>query len=244
MKNFEYIFQSGTHKWAILHVDSDRSEHIIDTNECLIMSEGEYLLTDPGGLEIFPSIFTSLTEQINPEEINQIFASHQDPDIISSYPMWLSINKNIKCHISSIWSTFITHFGGTMENIVPIPDEGKKITVGQVELELIPAHYLHSSGNFHLYDRTAKILFSGDVGAAIGKKAFDLFVNNFDEHIKYAEGFHKRWMGSVPARDLWCKRVGDLEVDLMVPQHGSIYRGEDVKRFINWFQNLDIGYFR
>ena len=28
---------------------------------------------------------------------------------------------------------------------------------------------------------------------------------------------------------------------MLCPQHGAIYRGADVQRFINWFDNLQVG---
>jgi len=30
----------------------------------------------------------------------------------------------------------------------------------------------------------------------------------------------------------------------MCPQHGAIYRGKDVQRFINWFAELEVGVLR
>ena len=68
-----------------------------------------------------------------------------------------------------------------------------------------------------------------------------LFVENFDRHIRHAQGFHRRWMGSNAAKLNWCERVSRLDVDMLCPQHGAIYRGEDVKRFIDWFAALDVG---
>lgn len=38
--------------------------------------------------------------------------------------------------------------------------------VGGKKLKIIPAHYLHASAN-HVYDPEAKVLFCGDVGAAL-----------------------------------------------------------------------------
>jgi flavorubredoxin len=35
--------------------------------------------------------------------------------------------------------------------------------------------------------------------------------------------------------------VAALDIDLLCPQHGAIYRGEDVKRFIDWFSRLEVG---
>ena len=55
------------------------------------------------------------------------------------------------------------------------------------------------------------------------------------------EMFHKRWMPSNRARDVWVERVSKLEIDMICPQHGSIFRGENVKKFIHWFSKLDLG---
>ena len=114
--------------------------------------------------------------------------------------------------------------------------------LGRQALQTIPAHYLHSSGNFNLYDPEAKILFSGDIGAALlPPDNQPLFVSDFDSHIRFAEGFHRRWMGSNEAKRQWCERVSRLQIDMLCPQHGSIFTGADVERFIHWFDELHVG---
>ena len=64
------------------------------------------------------------------------------------------------------------------------------------------------------------------------------------EHIKQAEGFHKRWMGSAAAKNDWCHRARALKPTMLCPQHGAIYRGDDVMRFIDWFEALEVGVLR
>jgi len=58
---------------------------------------------------------------------------------------------------------------------------------------------------------------------------------------KHAEGFYRHWMGSNGAKKNWCNNVRELEIDMLCPQHGAIYRGDDVKRFIDWFDDLKVG---
>jgi len=243
MKKIQNIYHENDHRWAVITRDPDRPSYMIDTNECLVMSGGESILTDPGGMEIFPAVFSAISTNYNPRDIKYIFSSHQDPDIISSLTLWLEVNPELKCYISWLWSTFVPHFGGNDKTFIPVPDEGMKIKLGSIKLECIPAHYLHSAGNFHLYDQKAKILFCGDVGAALDLGNSGIYVKNFDEHIKSAKVFHQRWMGSNEARLDWCQRVSELEIDMLVPQHGSIYQGKDVKRFIDWFSELKVGLF-
>lgn len=242
MKKLQYIYENGDHKWAAVARDPEKERFLIDTNEYLIINKGKGLLTDPGGSEIFHSVFAAISAEFDPDRIGSLFASHQDPDIISSLGLWLDFNPEIKCHMSWLWSSFVPHFGGNDRTFITIPDEGNSIDVNGLELQAVPAHYLHSSGNFHLYDSKAKILFSGDVGAALLPEDEDsLFVTEFDRHIRHAKGFHKRWMGSGLAKRDWCERAAKMEIDMLCPQHGAIYSGEDVMRFINWFDELEVG---
>jgi flavorubredoxin len=242
MKTARVIFEDGDHKWLAITRDPSRPGYLIDTNEYLVIHGDDAILLDPGGSEIFPSVFSAISTAFDPRKIDKLFASHQDPDIISSLSMWLEFNPDVRCYISWLWASFVPHFGGMGDTFIPIPDSGMDILVGGQRLQAVPAHYLHSSGNFHLYDPKAKILFCGDVGAALlppGEEG--LFVEDFDRHIRHAEGFHRRWMGSDKAKRDWCARVASMDIDMLCPQHGAIYRGEDVKRFIDWFSRLDVG---
>jgi len=245
VKRIQTIFEARDHAWRVISRDPERPGHIIDTNEYVISCGDRALLTDPGGQEVFPAVFSALSEGFDPRRVEAIFASHQDPDVISSLALWLTFNPRLRCYASWLWGTFIPHFGGDAGTITPIPDEGAEIPLGHLRLRAIPAHYLHSSGNLHLYDPDARILFTGDVGAALlPPDAQGLFVERFDDHVRHAEGFHRRWMGSDEAKRDWCERVSKLPLDMLCPQHGAIYRGADVGRFINWFAELPVGRLR
>ena len=124
------------------------------------------------------------------------------------------------------------------------------MAVGGLKLEAIPAHYLHASANFHLFDREAKVYFSGDVGAALLPGEHSIWVGGqqvvesakaFDEHIQHAKFFHQRWMPSNAAKRDWIDRVRQLDIDYLCPQHGAIYAGENVQRFLEWFDGLTVG---
>lgn len=241
MKRIHTLFEQGSHKWSVIARDPDKASALIDTNEYIVAHDKQALLTDPGGIEIFPAVFAALAAGGNPGELRWIFASHQDPDVISSLMLWLEFNPALRCYTSGIWHTFLPHYGGDEDTFECIPDEGMPIRLGGLTLQCMPAHYLHSSGNFHLYDEQARILFSGDVGAALLPPKDDaLFVTDFDRHIRFAEGFHRRWMGSKAAVIDWCERASNMQIDMLCPQHGSIYQGADVSRFINWFSELEV----
>lgn len=241
----EIIFQKGNHKWIVIGRDSSKKSDVIDTNEFVIISDGNAALLDPGGIEIFPQVLTELTKYLSTDQIKLIFSSHQDPDIASSLALWHDLSENIDVYTSWLWTGFLSHFGmGAELNLLNIPDEGMEVTIGDSKnrIYFVPAHYCHSSGNFSLYDPTADILFSGDIGAALLPDAkSSLFVDSFDDHIKYMDAFHKRWMPSTPALREWVRRVRHINPSMICPQHGSIFKGENVKKFLNWLDSIEVG---
>lgn len=243
----EKFFSDGQHHWFIIYDQSDA--RVVDSNVYAVQVEGDTLLCDPGGYEIFPQVFSAAVDVLPPSSIKRAFVSHQDPDIASSMPLWNACNPEIVWHTSKLWVGFIRHYGALDADIQGIPDEGGELVVGTARLQIIPAHYLHSSGNFHLYDPIAKVLFSGDVGAAMLPTGHAAFVDrrsvdsaaSFDAHIKHAEYFHRRWMPSNQAKRKWCERVSRLDIDYLCPQHGAIYTGKNVHRFIEWFDAFEVG---
>jgi flavorubredoxin len=175
------------------------------------------------------------------ECLTDLFASHQDPDIISSLGLWDQALPDARLHAPWLWEGFLRHFGLNHIEYVPLPDEGRTLTLENAEVVFLPAHYLHSSGNFHVYDPRAKILMSGDIGAALEPPGAGMFVEDFSAHVRFMEGFHRRWMPSNRAKQDWIDRVRKLDIEIMAPQHGRIFRGDDVKRFLDWFEQLEVG---
>ncbi len=234
------LYNKG-HRWVTFGRDPKKLHGIIDTNQYMIIDGQRALLMDPGGIEVFSAMLASVLRLCDIDTITDIFASHQDPDIISSLGLWDQTLPTARLHAPWIWESFLRHFGLRQIEYVGIPDEGKTLTLESAELHFIPAHYLHASGNYNVYDPEARILMSGDVGAALEPDGAPLFVEDFDEHIEKMALFHRRWMPSNRAKNDWVKRVRELDIDMMAPQHGRIFRGDDVKRFLDWFEALEVG---
>ena len=235
------IYSDDKVEWLMFGRYEAKPDKIIDTNQYMVLANGRALLMDPGGIELFAPMLSSVLRHASVEQITDLFASHQDPDIISSLGLWDQALPHAKLHSPWLWEGFIRHFG--MHNIeyVAVKDEGGLIDLNGYQLQMIPAHYLHSSGNFNVYDPNAKILMSGDIGAALESVNSPLFVEDFDEHIPKMKGFHQRWMPSNRAKQNWIDRVRQLDIQYMAPQHGRIFGGENVAKFLDWFEELEVG---
>ncbi len=89
-----------------------------------------------------------------------IFFSHQDPDVSGSIAQW-AISTKAKFIMSGLWVRFMSHYGFMeMSRVMNLSDHGAKLKFGDEYLKFVPAHFLHSPGNFSLYDSKSKIVFS------------------------------------------------------------------------------------
>lgn len=237
------LYEDADHKFIWLGTDSKNRKGEIQTMQYLIIDHNRGVLLDPGGVHVFSRVVASVSRYISIDSIDTIFYSHQDPDVSSGIALWLGVTK-AKVYISGLWIRFLPHFGIVdSSRVLPIPDQGSKLTLGSgAVLDFIPAHFMHSCGQFNLYDTRSRILFSGDIGAAVFNDGDDVvFVEDFQKHIPLIEGFHKRYMASNSIVKKWCERVRKINPDMICPQHGAIYKGASVHEFLDWLSQLKCG---
>ena len=217
----------------------------VQSNQFLIVDGDTGAIIDPGGNLAYGELYLSMTRFFSPQQLSAIVASHADPDIIASLDRWLTTTSSAKVYISRIWERFVPHFckpGKTSGRVIGIPDAGARIPIGRAELIALPAHFLHSEGNFQFYDPVSKILFSGDLGASlIGGEAAKKPVSSLAGHVPRMEGFHRRYMVSNKVMRLWAQMVRPLPIDMIVPQHGAPMQGAAVQEFIAWAESLPCG---
>ena len=82
-------------------------------------------------------------------------------------------------------------------------------------------------------------LYTGDLGASLGQDYRE--VPDFDAHIPLMEGFHRRYMSSTAALRAWVGMARTLDVQIIAPQHGALFRGEMVGQFYDWLETLECG---
>jgi flavorubredoxin len=240
------LFNNGKHLCIMFDDLSDEGgTEAVQTNQFLIVDNGKGALIDPGGNMTFNGLLMGVMEHITARDLSVIFASHADPDIIASVNKWL-IHTDCKVAISTLWERFVPHFctmGNTAGRIVPIPDQGMTFACGKCNLMALPAHFMHSEGNFQFYDPISKILFSGDMGASlVSHSEADTPVMDFKEHIKNMEGFHRRYMISNKINRFWVNMVRQLDLEMIVPQHGKMFKGKkNINQFLDWIEQLHCG---
>jgi len=222
------------------------SGEAVQSNQFLIVNNGRQALIDPGGYLTYTPLSVAISKRSSLQSLDLILASHQDPDIIASLDRWLLYtNCNVVC--SRLWARFLPHLVPGYQNknlderIIPVPDRGQDIPLGNCIIKAVPAHFLHSVGNLQFYDPISKILFSGDMGASDVDDASQP-VEDFDSHVQHMQGFHQRYMVSNRACRLWANMVRNMDVEMLVPQHGRPFVGRAmIHRFLDWISTLECG---
>ncbi len=241
-KNYEILYEDESHKYIMFSFDDESHEDAyLSVNQYLIVKNGAGFLIDPGSEAIFDEMYEAVSEHVEIENIKYIFFSHQDPDVAGSIGQW-SISTKAKFIMSSIWIRFMSHYGFTeMSRVMPLADKGAQLKFGEDYIKFIPAHFLHSPGNFSLYDTKSKIVFSGDIGAAIVSSPEHKQVENFEEHKEHLAGFHKRYMGSNKLCRAWVREMRQLNISMIVPQHGFVFKDDNIELFLEWLDELECG---
>lgn len=235
------LYEEASHKNVLLE-DFGLGGLAVQANQHVIIHEGSGMILDPGGHKVYGNALAATMSVLGSAHLRYIFLSHQDPDIVAAINGWLMTTDAI-AYISRLWGRFVPHFSFdhlAEDRLKLIPDEGMVLDLDGAELQLLPAHFLHSAGNFQLFDPIAKILYSGDLGASLGMDY--VYVRDFDAHVQYMEGFHKRYMASGKAMRAWADMVRRLDIEIIAPQHGAVFKGRGmVERFIDWCANLKCG---
>lgn len=234
------LFEDGPHRNLLLE-DFGHGE-MVQANQHLVVHGAAGMILDPGGHKVYNRVLSETMARLGKAKLEYIFLSHQDPDIVAALNGWLMTTDAV-AWVSALWTRFVPHFGLdrlVLERLRPIPDEGMRLDLGGCELLLLPAHFLHSAGNFHVYDPLSRILYSGDLGASLGMDY--QVVTDFDAHVEFMEGFHRRYMASGRALRAWAAMVRELDVETIAPQHGAVFRGRELAgRFVEWCAGLQCG---
>ncbi len=213
----------------------------VEVNSYLIVNGQRGFLVDPGGYKVFAKVLSNISKYLDPERIEYIYMCHQDPDVAGSIPLWRKISK-ARVLVHWLWVRFLPHFGfEDVESVAePLPDEGKRLTLGSAILQFIPAHFLHSPGHFSIYDERSRFLFTGDIGFAPLERPL-LVYDSIEPHLRGMKQIHERLMASSKALRAWVERVRGLDIEAVLPQHGAIIPGSQVGRFFDFLEGLKCG---
>jgi len=238
------LFENSEHKFILLGFSESANEYGVPTNQYLIVNNGKGILLDPGGFGLYPKLSQRLLKYLDStEDLVAIFLSNQDPHVAGGVGTWLRVFMDARVYMSHVWHRFIPHYNiDDPSSFISIDDNGGIIKVGNADLVIVPAYFNHSPGNLNLYDTISNILFSGDIGAgAQGCPHNDIWVADWPIYKRCITPFHTRYMSSNKTLRLWVNYVRDLNLNIIAPQHGYLYSGDNINNLLDFLWELKCG---
>ena len=213
------------------------AESAFRTNAYIIESGDEVALIDAGSILYFDNMFKQISKVVDVKKIKYFIQHHQDPDLCSSLPEWEKKigPQKILAHTKS--NILIYHYGVKSE-LVNVDLEGWELEMPDRKIKFIFMPYMHSPGEIMTYDTKTKVLFSGDI---FGGLSFDWALYANEDYFEAMDAFMEHYMPSKEIVNANFKKIENLEISMICPQHGSIIPGDKVKEAIENMKNLDCG---
>lgn len=209
-------------------------------NPYLLIDGDEAVLFDPGSVPEFPIIMRKIIDLISPEKISLVVAEHQDPDVCANLPIVEDLigRKDLKVAGHSNTIRLIQHLGLTSA-YYPVDKHDYRYTLksGRV-LSFYPILYLHAPGAIATYDAKTKSLFTGDLFGAVDEN-WSLF--DCDNFPHYMDSFHQAFMPSSQVLQFGLNNIEHLAIDRIIPQHGAIIEGANVRKAFAHLKSLQCG---
>jgi flavorubredoxin len=169
-----------------------------------------------------------------------LIVCHQDPDVAASMADWLTIEPVVKIITSRRTNILFHHDGKSNYSFININENPFYVFESGRKLKFVESPFLHFPGAFATCDETARFLFSGDVWASIDME-WRLVVEDFLRHEDKMDMFHLDFMASNIAARGFANRLHHVEINAILPRHGSIIPKKYVKDALEYLANLRCG---
>ena len=210
------------------------------SNIYLIKSGSQALIVDPGHQAYFERVRHRVAQIMDPAQVCGLIICHQDPDVAASMTDWLRFNPKLQILTSPRTQVLLPYYGTGSYTWHDIVEEPFFTFSNDKRIRFVEAPFLHFAGAFTSYDETSGFLMSGDVWAAI-QLEWQLVTNDFEEHRSVLDLFHLDYMASNIACRGFVESLRPLQINAILPQHGSIIDSSDIPAALAYLESLTCG---
>jgi len=227
-------------------------------NPYLIVDNDEAVLIDSGSRKDFSTVMLkTMRTGTDPKSIKRLIYQHYDPDLCGNIPHMEAIVDNSDLRIiSHRENNYFINYYSTLSPKDCVEEMGFRYEFSSGRrLEFVLTPYCHAPGSFITYDTATKVLFSSDIFGSydsywtyyteMSKECFsccsktECLITAGNCHMDGVLEFHRRTMPSLRALNFALDRIGQLDISLIAPQHGSIfYSGDSIKAVIERLKTL------
>lgn len=211
------------------------------TYNAYLIIDKDITLIDIVEYEFFDLFYSKVKKLIGDQPIKNLVINHTEPDHSGSFKKVLEKYPDINVYCSTNGAKFMNKQYGLDYKDYNIVETGSKLSIGKNTLEFIDMKMLHWPDSIATYMKEEKILFSNDAfGQHIAStKIFDeahLLETSLYEAKKYYANIIMP-MAAILQRKLEEIKRMNLEIDVIAPSHGIIWRkyvNEILQKYFDW----------
>ena len=214
----------------------------VSYNSYLMLDE-KTALFDTVDKAVYQTFFENVAYALNGRELDYLVISHLEPDHAYTIEALLVHYPNIKIVCNAKMDKMLRQFfrGVDFDGRLHIVKEGDVLELGRHKLSFVMAPMVHWPEVMMSYDLTDKILFSADAFGSFGALNGRLFNDEtdfFKEDIDEARRYYTNIVGKYgPQVQAVLKKAAGLEIDLVCPLHGYVWRshfGDYLEKYLQW----------
>ncbi|QSZ43007.1 diguanylate cyclase [Sulfurimonas aquatica] len=209
----------------------------------LIKNGDESILIDPGSKITWAETRKKILQIMPLEDIKYFVTQHQDPDITACIEDIFSEIGTKGRMVVSHWRTIalLKHYDWGVD-FYEIEENDWELKTKSTILKFIFTPYMHFPGAFCSYDSNNKILFSSDIFGGF-TETFQLYAKDAQSYFEQMKPFHTHYMPTREIVNHGLDNISKYELDMILPQHGSIIKKEFIETIFTQLRDLDVGLF-
>ena len=206
----------------------------------LIEQGDQSVLIDPGSALIADELIRKIDSVVGVENIRWVVCSHADPDVLGALGALERRGLHRDAAIVTHWhdQVMIVH-SGTALPFWRIEQHDWQLELADRTLRFVLTPYLHSAGAFATFDEASGTLFSSDLFGGTTPN-FELYAPSI-AYFDAIRVFHEHFM---PSREILAhviRRLRELPIRLIAPQHGQLIRQELIAAIMERLEVLECG---
>ena len=234
VKVTDNVYWVGAIDWDIRNFHGYSTGRGSTYNAYLVVAE-KITLLDTVKAPFFEEMMARIASVVQPEKIDYLISNHSEMDHTGALPQTIAAIKPEKILASKMGVKALAgHFHMDRE-IIPVSDSAS-LDLGNMRLTFLETRMCHWPDSMVSYLHEDQLLFSQDAfGMHLASE--ERFADELDRQIldeESAKYYANILLGlsSFVAKAL--KKISDLGIELSIvaPDHGPIWRGEDIERII------------
>jgi len=230
-------------------------------NPYLIVENDQAVLIDAGSRTDFAVVMMKILQAgIDPGQIVALIYQHYDPDLCGSMPNFIDMCDNTTLRVLSENSNtyFLSYYihRDKYQVLSSINEHNFEFSFNNRSLRFISTPYAHSQGSFVTYDEKTRTLFTSDLFGSFSSH-WDLFLQleeacyTCNDYGNCPKGktdcplpglirFHQTVMPCEKALRNAIRKIKELDMDMIAPQHGSILnKKRDIRLVADTLESLN-----